>query len=269
LVKARTDSEFSLLCSEYPGRIQQFIDELPETGLKRAKKEFQKAGLDLIYNQASPPEIRITQPARWQQVSSIWQERQQLPVTTNALESINGHRNEATPRRNPFWSSILRLSRAFDRCVDIFCSVVRHNFNYAARRALVQMRAIDANEMMQQKFYYGTNAIDKMCQCGFTEYLSRLYHSEVPCCHLLSEDVPRPRMIHPAILQKDADSDFRLIVEKFERPGQEPCHERKDALMRMTARSIKQLSKTGAKIEAIEKWVNDNFRPSEEMRTFM
>jgi hypothetical protein len=62
LVRARTDSEFSFLCREYPEQIQKAINELPETGLKSARKEFRKAGLDRIYVQASRPEIRITEP---------------------------------------------------------------------------------------------------------------------------------------------------------------------------------------------------------------
>jgi hypothetical protein len=48
LVKTRTDSDFLLLCAQYPNEIQKAIDHLPETGLKRVRQEFRKAGLDLI-----------------------------------------------------------------------------------------------------------------------------------------------------------------------------------------------------------------------------
>jgi hypothetical protein len=103
LVKARTDAEFSLLCTEFPSQIQRAIDKLPEGGLERARKEFRKAGLDLHYSQdLRRPEVWIGDTVRWQQVSSIWKVREGLPMTTNALESINGHRNEETLRRNPF-----------------------------------------------------------------------------------------------------------------------------------------------------------------------
>jgi hypothetical protein len=102
LVKVRTDSEFLLLSAQYPQEIQKAIDHLPGSGPKRARGEFLMTGLDLIEVHAVIPEIRITDTVRWQRVSSILKVRQRLPMTTNARESINGHRNEAIPRNNTF-----------------------------------------------------------------------------------------------------------------------------------------------------------------------
>jgi hypothetical protein len=65
LVKARTETEFSLLCQLYPADIQKAINQLPETWLQRARKEFKKAGLDLVYIQSEQPSIRILDPVRW------------------------------------------------------------------------------------------------------------------------------------------------------------------------------------------------------------
>jgi hypothetical protein len=269
LVKARTDSEFSLLCREYPADIQKAIDKLPDTGLQRARKEFRKAGLDLVYIQPGRLEIRITDLVRWRQVSSISKIREGWPMTTNALESINGHRNEATPRRNSFWMSILRIARSFDRSIVNYSYSVRRNFNNATRRAVTQMRAIGSQEMLQQQLYYKTNATLRTCECGFSEYFSRLFNTEVPCCHLLSAGLPRPVMTNPPILQQEPDPEFHFSIEKVERLGDEPSMERKDCLISMVAHSIKHLLKSGAKMEVLEKWVKDHFPQPAEMTSFV
>jgi hypothetical protein len=131
------------------------------------------------------------------------------------------------------------------------------------------MRAIGDAEMIQQQTFYRTNAMNATCECGFTKYYSRLYHTQIPCCHLLRTGLPRPSMRQPPDLQRQPDTTFHLIVDKKERLGEEPSSKRRDALIRMTARSIKQLSKTGAKPDVIEKWVADHFPPPEQMRTFI
>jgi hypothetical protein len=260
LVKARTDFESSFLSREYPEHIQRAINQLPETGLTRARKEFRKSGSDLVYAQASRrPEIKIMNITRRQQVSSIWKVRAGLPMTINALESINSHRNEATPRRSPFWSSIFRLSQAVDRWIRSFNCSVRHNFNSATRRALVQMRAIGDAELLQQQIFSRTNEITAICDCGFTKYYSRLYHTQIPCCPLLSKWLLRLSMRQAPVLQYEPDTEFHLIVDKIERIGEEPSRERRQALVSMAAHGIKQLSKTGVNMEVIEQWVIDHF----------
>jgi hypothetical protein len=97
------------------------------------------------------PEIKITDTLRWKQGSSIFKVREGLAMTINALESINGDCNEATPRHNTFWMSIMRLSRAFSHTIEnLSCSLLQ-NFNTRIQRACGQMRAIGEVEMTQQK----------------------------------------------------------------------------------------------------------------------
>jgi hypothetical protein len=50
---------------------------------------------------------------------------------------MNGHCNEATPRRNSFWASMTRIAKMINRGIEYFPSSVRHNFNAAIRRAEV------------------------------------------------------------------------------------------------------------------------------------
>jgi hypothetical protein len=59
------------------------------------------------------------------------------------------------------------------------------------------------------------------------------------------------------------------MIDTIERFGEEPSRERREALVSMAAHSIKQFSKTGVKLEVIEKWVVEHFPPPEEMHTFI
>jgi hypothetical protein len=51
------------------------------------------------------------------------------------LESMHGHLNEATPRNNTFWGSMLRLKTQMDRSIASFGSRVRRNYNAGVRRS--------------------------------------------------------------------------------------------------------------------------------------
>jgi hypothetical protein len=131
------------------------------------------------------------------------QSEREFSMTTNALESINGHRNEATPRRNSFCTSILRISKMFCHSIDSFSCSVRYHFNNATRRALLQMRIIDEAEMLRQKLYYYTDARARRCDCGATGYFLCLFNTGIPYCHLLHAGLPRLVMPEPFVLQQD------------------------------------------------------------------
>lgn len=49
-------------------------------------------------------------------------------TTTNSLESVHGHLNEATPRNNLFFPSIFRLIMSINSQTKQFTSKVHHNF---------------------------------------------------------------------------------------------------------------------------------------------
>jgi hypothetical protein len=71
------------------------------------------------------------------------------------------------------------------------------------------------------------------------------------------------------MLQHEPEPEFHMIIEQTMRFGEEPSGERKEALITMAARNIRNLSRTGAKIDVIEKWVMDNFPQPEEMVEFI
>jgi hypothetical protein len=89
-----------------------------------------------------------------------------LPMTTNVIEYINGHCNEATPRRNSFWASMTRIAKMFNRGIKYFPSSVKHNFNAAARRAADFAYVIGQGEMNRQKEFYSTNVEEGIYKCG-------------------------------------------------------------------------------------------------------
>jgi hypothetical protein len=274
LVKTRTEAEFNSLREMYRSLIHEVLQRLQMPGWNRALKEFGKAGLTLRYQPGERfPFIEISDPVRWSQVSCVKKYAECLPTTTNCLESLNGHCNADTPRRNCFWGSMIRLARAIDRGIENFSANVRHNFNTATRRSLNLVHVIGEPELTQQEAYYHTNVVDQTCECGDTSYYSRVYRTLIPCCHLLRLGLTRPRMPTPPVLVRSTDNSqvppFSVDLEKVARPGEEPSPQRRDSLINLSARSIKHLSRSGKNLDEIRTWVTANFPQPQEMVTFV
>ena len=51
-----------------------------------------------------------------------------MPTTTNSIESVHGHLNEATPRNNLFFSSIFRIIMSINTQIKQFNEKVHHNY---------------------------------------------------------------------------------------------------------------------------------------------
>jgi hypothetical protein len=241
-------------------------------GLKRAQAEFNKAGLTVGYKEGDEfPCISVQDPIRWSQVSCIVKVNERLPFTTNSIESLNGHLNEVTPRRNSFWGSLTRLASMIEFGILNYHTSVRHNFNSATRRAQALARAIGDTEMLKQRIYYHTTIDhnDSTCDCHLSTYFSEVYGQFVPCCHMLEAGVARPVMRVPPNLIYSDDQSFYLTIEKGSRPGEEQSHERKDALVELACRSIKQLSRTGKGLDDIRRWVTENFPPTDSLNEFV
>jgi hypothetical protein len=115
LVKTRTGAEFDSLREMYRSLIHESIQHLQMPGWMRARKEFAKAGLSIRYGSGERfPFIEVSDPVRWSQVSCVTKFAECLPMTTNCLESINGHGSSGTPRRNVFWDSMIRIAGMID-----------------------------------------------------------------------------------------------------------------------------------------------------------
>jgi hypothetical protein len=126
--------------------------------LKRAQKQFTKAGLVVYVQGETLLFIQISDQVRSAQVSSINKVNEGIPITTNSIEAINGHCNEATPRRNSFWASMTQIAKIIDRGIEYFPCSVRHNFNAATRRPADFVYVIREREINRQRLFYCTNA---------------------------------------------------------------------------------------------------------------
>jgi hypothetical protein len=143
--------------------------------------------------------------------------------------------------------------------IEYFGSAVRHNFNFANRRAFVLARTIGEIEINQQCRYYATDLDNLTCQCGISIYLSKVFRQFIPCCHLVHLGAARGRITElPILVQDNNSTGCCLELDMVTRSGPQPSRERKDALLDIAARSVKHLSKTGVKLEDVAKWVREN-----------
>jgi hypothetical protein len=94
----------------YKSLIHESIQRLQMPRWVRAWKEFAKAGLSIRYGSGERfPFIEVSDPVRWSQVSCVAKFAECLPMTTNCLESMNGHCNAGTPKRKTFWGLMIRI----------------------------------------------------------------------------------------------------------------------------------------------------------------
>jgi hypothetical protein len=274
LVKVKTQPEFLLMIEYYRLPVHQSIESVNHSrtgdGLKRAQREFAKAGLLVVYVDGETlPVIQIADQVRWDQVSSISKMNEAIPMTTNSIEAINGHCNESTPRRNSFWGSLTRLAKMVNRGIDCFPLSVKHNFNAATRRTAAFVRIIGQHEINRQKVFYRTNPQNATCDCGVSSYFSRLFNQFIPCCHLMHAGLKKPVLVNPPSLVRSVESYFVLVLESAERDGEEPSRERRDTLIDLTAHAIKNLSKTGVKFEDVLVWATSNWQTDDHIDKFV
>lgn len=104
-----------------------------------------------------------------------------MPSTTNSIESIHGHLNEATPRNNCFWPSLHRIIMAINFQIHRFNDKLHHNFNKFVRDI---KRKIFHNPSISEECTFYETTINK-CQCGETILYSSMYRRDIPCSHRL------------------------------------------------------------------------------------
>jgi hypothetical protein len=137
LVKSVNLTEFGMLGSAFREPIQEAIHGSTDRNARAilARHEFAQTGLLISDHGRSLQSIAIGNPYGWAQVSTIQKIADQLPSTTNALESINGHLNQTIGCDNDFRPSLERLAEQIECGIDHFNINLRHNFNRATRRA--------------------------------------------------------------------------------------------------------------------------------------
>jgi hypothetical protein len=84
-----------------------------------------------------------------------------------------------------------------------------------------------------------------------------MFDEPVPCCHLLADGIPRPRLTKNPELQGQKDSgQLSSKLEKAVRERELLPPERKTTLQAIAARNIKRVSKTGKKLEVVRAWID-------------
>jgi hypothetical protein len=256
IVPARTDIELQLLFERYSVQLADKLRQEPDL-TKQAIKQLAKAGLGLTAGH----QIFVQDELRWQQVSMLVRIHEEMPPTTNCLESIHGHLNESTPRNNTFWASMCRLGAQMVRSVSGYGFAVRHNFNHACRKAQDIARMIRGSpESFAQMGYFQTEA--DHCLCGQIVHLSMMYNIDIPCAHRLLAGAERPKMYELPKLEMEREVEA-LEVHYDVRDGIVPPagDERRNYLMELAMNNIRRSSKTRKSKKVVMAWVAENYPP--------
>jgi len=117
LIRCRTQEDLIQLLEIYS---KEFANIKEKDELRHM---LQKIGLSYENNI-----LYISNPLRWSQVSMVERVKLKMPPTTNSLESLHGHLNEATPRRNNFWGALSRIIRMINQKITAFPDALQHTF---------------------------------------------------------------------------------------------------------------------------------------------
>lgn len=123
-VSCRCKKDFETLTKEFN---KTFL-KLNDKDIKILNQTLRKIGMSFINE-----EITIVNREMWKQVSMIKKRSYRMPITTNSIESIHGHLNEATPRNNCFWPSLHRIIMAINFQIHRFNDKLHHNYNKIVR----------------------------------------------------------------------------------------------------------------------------------------
>jgi hypothetical protein len=131
-VQARSQKELDVFTEVYtPDSLQVCEDHGHEE--EQLKRCLEKVGLMMAEDG-----IAFAGPdwTRWCQVSMLERLETKMPRTSNAIECLNGHMNERTPRNNTLWGSLPRIGAIFTRKIAGFGACLRHNIQESASIAL-------------------------------------------------------------------------------------------------------------------------------------
>jgi hypothetical protein len=174
LVNARSLKEFESVKSLYESQI-------PSIEEPRDKRQYVR----LLAKEALGIEnssIVVINLDRWKQVS-IWQrtEAWNIPTTTNCEESMNGHMNDNTPRRNLFWRPIFSIIEMILQKTQTFRLHVLRNFNGTIKRAMRRARQVLIDIMTAECRYFQSS--QEQCNCAETRLQSRTFRMRIPYIH--------------------------------------------------------------------------------------
>ena len=201
LVSAKCTLDYETLKRIYSEKFANYIESDMFTELE---KTLSKVGLH--YN-VDTLEIEVANFVIWDKFSQVKRIDYAMPSTTNALESSHGHLNKKTPRRNDFWSAMMRLVKFVIRKESNFETAFKNNYSRVKRLIQKKLKTATVAVIKQQEYYQTTN---ETCLCGETKLLSKMFRTEIPCTHVYQKSRKFPTL--PDIKLEFSKSTDELIL---------------------------------------------------------
>ena len=244
LVSCKCQKDFLTLTGQFNSIFQKITDSKE---IEKLNKTLLKIGLKFINE-----EITIFNLDRWNEVSMMQRQSFKMPSTSNSIESIHGHLNEATPRNNLFFSSVYRLIMAINTQIKQFEEKLHHNFNKIIR----DIKRKGSNPHIDDECNFYNTQIDS-CECGETTLYSNMYRCDVPCSHRyhLGASFPSSPDVH-LNLNKQFNEFIPDIQEDTDVINQIETNKIKIIIYK----NIKKFSHTKKKDE-IKKFIDENYEP--------
>ena len=210
LVSAKCHKDFDKLREIYSKQFSQYIHT---EKIQDLQKILAKAGL--VFN-VEKNTIDIANHEIWESISQIERINFAMPSTTNALESTHGHLNADIPRRNEFWSAMMRLVQFVLSKENNFSNAFKINF-MREKRLVIKTAQDNSSKIKKQIEYYHTNKTS--CECGETKLISKMLRCNIPCSHMydLTHTFPEiPDTIHLNL--KKSGNKLNFICEQITTP---------------------------------------------------
>ena len=165
LVASKCQHDFDVLCSAFKKTFESYIGT---EEFEDIQKTLKKAGLQF---DLEAKEIKIVDKEIWSSISQIERIKFRMPSTTNALEASHGHLNEKLPRRNDFWTGMLRLVNFLIIKENNFKKAIKCNFRRSLKNVVDTAKANSFIMHEQRKDYHTDH---EKCDCGETKLLSQM-----------------------------------------------------------------------------------------------
>ena len=173
LVTCKCTKDLSVLLEQYAKDFSEITDDVIK---KQMNKALQKIGM-----QFENGVIMINNENRWKKVSMLERVKMRMPSTTNTLEATHGHLNGMTPRRNEFWQSLGRVTKALLK-KDFLLNERMYSIYSNQKRKIMKRVKMLPQETMENEIHFYETTINK-CLCGETVLMSAMLRIDLPCSH--------------------------------------------------------------------------------------
>ena len=244
LVSCKCMKDFETLTKKFNANFQTF-----SAGEKTTlNNTLSRLGMKFINN-----EITIVDTDLWSSVSMIQRSTFCMPSTTNAIESIHGHLNEAIPRNNCFFSSLYRIILTINSQIHRFQEKHRHNYGRIIRE--IKKKALNNPFIKNECDFYQTTLFE--CKCGETILYSKMYRIDIPCSHRIHLGCQFPILSDIELKYEKLFQELILDIQDDKKYVQK---KETEYIKEIAAKNIKRYSHS--KKEDIVNFVEEHFHPT-------